>query len=55
MRGVVWVVWMVAGCQLQPEGKAHTGATNQSTASGARVLQWDDNGTPDHLWTLAAR
>jgi hypothetical protein len=26
-----------------------------STASGAQVLQWGDNGTADHLWTLTAR
>jgi hypothetical protein len=24
----------------------------RSTADGAQVTQWDDNGTPDHLWTL---
>jgi hypothetical protein len=22
----------------------------QSTADGAQVTQWDDNGSPDHLW-----
>jgi hypothetical protein len=26
-----------------------------STASGAQVLQWTDNGTADHLWKLTAR
>ena len=30
------------------------GVTNMSTTSGAQVLQWSDNGTADHLWTLAA-
>lgn len=30
------------------------GVQNMSTASGAPVLQWDDNGTADHLWRLAA-
>ena len=30
------------------------GVTGESTSSGAQVLQWTDNGTPDHLWTLAA-
>jgi Ricin-type beta-trefoil lectin domain-like len=30
------------------------GVQNESTASGAQVLQWTDNGTPDHLWKLAA-
>lgn len=26
---------------------------NQSTANGARILQWDDNGTLDHEWAVA--
>jgi len=30
------------------------GVQNESTASGAQLLQWTDNGTPDHLWTLTA-
>jgi hypothetical protein len=30
------------------------GVLNASTASGAQVLQWTDNGTADHLWKLAA-
>ena len=30
------------------------GVPNESTSSGAQVLQWTDNGTPDHLWTLVA-
>ena len=30
------------------------GVLNESTASGAQVLQWADNGTADHLWTLTA-
>ena len=30
------------------------GVTNMSTTSGAQVLQWSDNGTADHLWTLAS-
>jgi ricin-type beta-trefoil lectin protein len=28
------------------------GVTNMSTASGAQVLQWSDNGTADHLWNF---
>jgi hypothetical protein len=30
------------------------GLTSTSKASGAQVLQWTDNGTADHLWTLTA-
>jgi hypothetical protein len=30
------------------------GVTSASKASGAQVLQWTDNGTADHLWTLTA-
>jgi Ricin-type beta-trefoil lectin domain-like len=30
------------------------GVTSESKASGAQVLQWTDNGTADHLWTLTA-
>jgi predicted secreted protein len=29
------------------------GVQNQSTANGAKVLQWDDNGTLDHEWAIA--
>ena len=29
------------------------GVENMSTADNARVLQWADNGTADHRWTLA--
>lgn len=29
------------------------GIQNMSTASGAQALQWDDNGTADHLWRIA--
>ena len=28
------------------------GVENASTAAGARVMQWDDNGTADHRWRL---
>ena len=31
------------------------GVNGESTSSGAQVLQWADNGTPDHLWTLTAQ
>jgi hypothetical protein len=31
------------------------GVQNMSTGSGAQVLQWDDNGTADHLWKLDRR
>jgi len=31
------------------------GVQNESTTSGAQILQWADNGTPDHLWTLTSR
>jgi hypothetical protein len=30
------------------------GVLNASKSSGAQVLQWSDNGTADHLWTLTA-
>ena len=30
------------------------GVTNESTAAGANVIQFSDNGTPDHLWNLVA-
>jgi hypothetical protein len=30
------------------------GVTSESKAFGAQVLQWTDNGTADHLWTLTA-
>ena len=29
------------------------GVQNMSTADNAAVLQWADNGTADHRWTLA--
>ncbi|MYQ35240.1 RICIN domain-containing protein, partial [Streptomyces sp. SID4956] len=29
------------------------GVDGMSTADSARVVQYEDNGTPDHLWTLA--
>ncbi|WP_307037671.1 RICIN domain-containing protein [Streptomyces canus] len=29
------------------------GVQNQSTADGAKILQWDDNGTLDHEWAVA--
>jgi hypothetical protein len=28
------------------------GIQNMSTASGAQAVQWDDNGTADHLWRI---
>lgn len=28
------------------------GVDGMSTADSARVVQYEDNGTPDHLWTL---
>ncbi|MET7794600.1 RICIN domain-containing protein [Micrococcus luteus] len=28
------------------------GVLNMDTADGATVLQWSDNGTADHKWTL---
>jgi DUF1680 family protein len=28
------------------------GVSGMSTAAGGQVIQWDDNGTDDHLWTL---
>ncbi|WP_427925558.1 RICIN domain-containing protein [Streptomyces sp. cg40] len=31
------------------------GVDQMSTASGAQVFQWSDNGTADHLWRLTAR
>ncbi|WP_406011133.1 RICIN domain-containing protein [Streptomyces sp. NBC_00637] len=29
------------------------GVENQSTADGAKILQWDDNGALDHEWAVA--
>ena len=37
--------------QNQNSGKV-LGVTNMSTADSADVVQFDDNGTADHLWTL---
>ncbi|WP_282086533.1 RICIN domain-containing protein, partial [Streptomyces tendae] len=31
------------------------GVDNMSTADSAHVVQYEDNGTPDHLWTLEDR
>jgi hypothetical protein len=28
------------------------GISNESTATGANIIQWSDNGTPDHLWQI---
>lgn len=30
------------------------GVQNMFTTSGAPALQWDDNGTADHLWRIVA-
>ena len=31
------------------------GVKDASTAAGAVALQWDDSGTPDHLWKVVAQ
>jgi hypothetical protein len=47
--------WVSAGVhfriQNQNSGKV-LAVTNESTADSALVVQYDDNGTPDHLWSL---
>jgi hypothetical protein len=30
------------------------GIDGMSKSSGAQALQWDDNGTADHLWSIVA-
>jgi hypothetical protein len=45
---------MATSTQFWPSGELLALLTSESKASGAQVLQWTDNGTADHLWTLTA-
>ncbi len=47
----VWSGTVYFRIQNQNSGKV-LGVTNMSTADSAQVVQFEDNGTADHLWTL---
>jgi len=31
------------------------GVSGEGVTAGTQALQWTDNGTPDHLWTITPR